>query len=61
MSYAKNFYVDRALQSVNFPTNDTGRIVNLLIPFAAYAAKKTDWIFLLQLNRLFRKTTSLQP
>ena len=40
MSYAKNFYVDRALQSVNFPTNDTGRIVNLLIPFAAYVAKK---------------------
>ena len=40
MSYAKNFYVDRALQGVNFMSNDTGRIVNLLIPLAAYAAKK---------------------
>lgn len=40
MSYAKNFYVDRALQDFNFTTNDNGRIANLLIPFAAYAAKK---------------------
>lgn len=42
MSYAKNFYVDRALQGVNFMSNDTGRIVNLLIPLAAYAAKKNE-------------------
>ncbi len=40
MSYAKNFYVDRALQDFNFTTNDNGRIANLLIPFAAYTAKK---------------------
>ena len=40
MSYAKHFYVERALQEFNFPANDTGRIVNLLIPFAAFAAKK---------------------
>ena len=40
MSYAKNFYVDRALEGVNFTTNDTGRIANLVIPLAAYVAKK---------------------
>ena len=40
MSYAKNFYVDRAIQDCNFPPDNNGRIANLLIPFAAYSAKK---------------------
>ena len=44
MSYAKHFYTERALEKFNFPaTGDAakiGQIANLVIPFAAYAAKK---------------------
>ena len=44
MSYAKHFYVDRAMQQFNFPgTGDgfrIGQISSLVIPLAAYAAKK---------------------
>ena len=44
MSYAKHFYVDRAMQQFNFSgTGDSFRIdqiASLVIPLAAYAAKK---------------------
>lgn len=44
MSYAKHFYVERALQEFNFPTTGDGakigQIASLVIPFAAFAAKK---------------------
>ncbi|MBO4628377.1 MAG: N-6 DNA methylase [Treponema sp.] len=40
MSYAKHFYVDRALQNFNFAAGETGRIETLVIAFAAYVAKK---------------------
>ena len=46
MSYAKHFYVERALQEFNFPTTGEGteieQIASLVIPFAAFAAKKND-------------------
>lgn len=37
MSYAKHFYVDRAMQQFNFSMNET--VANLIIPFAAFVAK----------------------
>lgn len=44
MSYAKHFYVERALQEFNFPPAGEGteieQIASLVIPFAAFAAKK---------------------
>lgn len=49
MSYAKHFYVERALQNFNFPATGAnakiGQIANLVIPFAAFAAKKNELPF----------------
>lgn len=40
MSYAKHFYPIRALQTHRIPETPAGAIVSLVIPFAAFAAKK---------------------
>ena len=40
MSYSKYFYVERALQQFNFTLKESDRIANLVIPFAAFVAKK---------------------
>ena len=40
MSYAKHFYVDRALQNFNFQAGETGRIETLVLAFAAFVARK---------------------
>ena len=46
MSYAKHFYVERALQESNFPTAGEGteieQIASLVISLAAFAAKKNS-------------------
>ena len=47
MSYAKHFYTERALQKFNFPAfgegAEIGQIANLVIPFAAFVAKKNGF------------------
>ncbi|MBR5032434.1 MAG: N-6 DNA methylase [Treponema sp.] len=46
MSLAKYFYVDKAMEKFNFPTGkeyaEVCRIANLVIPFAAFVAKKNE-------------------
>ena len=40
MSYAKHFYVERAMQEINFSISDAGNGADLVIAFAAFVAKK---------------------
>ena len=46
MSYAKHLHVDRAMEKFNFPLGkeykEVSKIAELIIPFAAYVARKNE-------------------
>ena len=56
MSLAKYFYVDKAIEKFNFPTGreyaEVCKIANLVIPFAAFVAKKNEYSLSLTISEV---------
>ena len=58
MSYAKHLHVDRAMEKFNFPLGkeykEVSKIAELIIPFAAYVAKKNEIGLSLTINEVVK-------